>query len=118
MRETTTTDLAKFGYREKRMAAKLLTVMCEQGLPENFENDEVTVMFNMNSGNVFLTNSEYQVAMMNGDNLEMWYYLPYSGQEGFADDLKDLDIETLNQDDIDYLIQIGIIEESEEQEEE
>jgi hypothetical protein len=115
MQEITITDLAKFGWREKKMAAELLITMCEQGLPEGFEDDEVTIMMNTNSGNVFLTNSEYQTAMMNGDKLEMWHFLPYSGQEGFAEDLKDIDIETLNQDDIDYLVQNGIIEEQEEE---
>lgn len=118
MQEITTTDLAKFGWREKRMAAELLTAMCEQGLPEEFEDNEVTIMFNTHSGNVFITNSEYQVCMMNGDKIEMWYFLPYSGQEGFAEDLKELDIDTLNQEDIDYLVQNGIIEEPKEEDEE
>jgi hypothetical protein len=118
--EVTTTDLSRFGYREKKMAAELLNAMCEQGLPEDFEDDEVTVMMNMNSGNVFLTNSEYQVAMMNGDALESWYYTPYSGHEGFAEDLKaeyESDGDSWNQEDIDYLVDLGIIEATEEEEE-
>ena len=86
--EITTTDLAKFGYREKAMAAELLNKMCDQGLPEDFNDDEVTVMMNFNSGNVFLTNSDYQVAMMNGDKLESFYNCPYCGHEGFAEDIK------------------------------
>lgn len=87
MRATTTTDLAKFGWRERKMAAELLAAMCEQGLPDDFEDDEVVVMFNMDSGNVSLTNSEFQVAMMNGDRLESWYYCPECGAEGFAEDI-------------------------------
>lgn len=84
---TTTTDLAKFGFREIKMAAELLNAWVEHGLPDDFSDDEVTVMMNQNSGNVFLTNSEYQVAMMNGDKLESFYSSPYEGKEGFFDDL-------------------------------
>ena len=86
--EITTTDLAQFGYREKEMAAELLQAMIKQGLPEDFYDDGVTVMMNRNSGNVFLTNSEYQVAMMNGDKLESFYNCPYCGHEGFKEDMK------------------------------
>ena len=50
---STTTDLSKFGWREKKMAAELLTIMCEQGLPDDFNDDEVVVMMNTYSGNVF-----------------------------------------------------------------
>lgn len=120
MNEITTTDLAKFGWREKRMAAELLNAMIEQGLPEDFEDDEVTIMFNTHSGNVFLTNSEYQVAMMNGEKLESFYITPYHGHEGFAEDLKEMfeqDGENWDQEDIDYLIELGIIEVEEEEEE-
>ncbi len=81
------TDLSQFGYREKKMAAILLTEMCN-GLPDDFNDDEVTVMMNTGSGNVFLTNSDYQVAMMNGDNLESFYSCPMCGHEGFKDEMQ------------------------------
>jgi hypothetical protein len=64
----------------------LLTARNKQGLPDDFYNNEVTPMMNMISGNVFLTNSDYQVAMMNGDKLESWYSCPNCGHEGFAED--------------------------------
>ena len=51
------------------------------------DDEEVHPMMNQNSGNVFLTNSEYQVAMMNGDKLESFYWLSYHGNEGFLDEL-------------------------------
>lgn len=85
--DITTTDLAKFGYREKAMALSLLQAMFDQGLPNDFNDDEVTIMMNTNSGNVFLTNSDYQVAMLNGDKLESFYNTPYEGREGFYADL-------------------------------
>lgn len=105
----TTTDLAEFGWREKRMAAELLLASCDHGLPDDFYDESVSVMFNVNSGYVFLTNSEYQVAMMNGDKLESWYYLPYSGEEGFKDDFAGRNAEEFEQDDVDYLKEIGVV---------
>lgn len=83
----TTTNLSDFGYRELSMLKDLINAMIEQGLPDNFSDDEVVPMMNQNSGNVFLTNSDYQVAMLNGTDLEMFYTLSYHGVEGFASDL-------------------------------
>ena len=88
MNETTTTDLARFGARERAMLEDLLKAWREQGLPDDFYEDEVNVMFNMNSGNVFLTNSEYQVAMLADDKLESFYSCPECGHEGFKADMK------------------------------
>ena len=85
----TTTDLSKFGARELAMAEELLEAQRTQGLPEDFQDSEVTVMMNTMSGNVFLTNSEFEVAMMNGDKLESFYTSPYKGTEGFFEDLID-----------------------------
>ncbi len=100
----TTTNFAEFGYREQEMAEELLREMRLQGLPEDFYDEEVTVMFNTYSGNVFLTNSDYQVAMINGDKLESFYTLPYSGEEGFLEDLLELDLDY--DEDKEYLKEI------------
>ena len=83
----TTTDFAKFGWRERGMAADLLKASCEKGFPEDFEDNEVTIMMNQNSGNVFFTNAEYQTCMMNGDDLESFYSCPICGHEGFLDEM-------------------------------
>ena len=102
---STTTDLSKFGHREIKMASELLNAWIDKGLPDDFESDGVTVMMNFNSGSVFLTNSEYQVAMMNGDNLESFYSCPICGHEGFKEDMPH------NEDDKEcqeYLKDIGI----------
>lgn len=85
--DITTTDLSRFGYRELAMLEELLKAMREQGLPDDFYGDEVVPMMNFYSGNVFLVNSDYQVAMMNGDKLENFYSLCYHGNEGFLDEL-------------------------------
>ena len=83
----TTTDLTQFGYRERKLAEDLLKAWREQGLPEDFHEDEITIMFNTHSGCVFLTNSEYQVAMLNGDKLESFYTDFETGEEGFKEEL-------------------------------
>ena len=97
----TTTDLTEFGSRERKELVKLLLAWNDQGLPEDFYNDEVTPMMNKMSGNVFLTNSDYQVAMMNGDKLESWYTCSNCGHEGFAEDcqLKDEGCNECNEDE-------------------
>ena len=87
MQEMTTTDFSKFGYREREMAEELLKAWREQGLPDDFDNDSVIIMMNFYSGNVFLTNADYQVAMMNGDALESFYTDFETGEEGFKDEL-------------------------------
>jgi hypothetical protein len=82
----TTTDISKFGYSEIKELTKILNAWIEDGLPDDFYRDEVHPMMNMNSGHVFLTNLEYEVAMMNGDKLESWYHCAECGHEGFAED--------------------------------
>lgn len=110
---STTTNLADFGYRELDMAADLLKAYANGKGPDNFDTDGVTLMMNQNSGNVFLTNEECQVLMMNGDDLEEWYFTPHNGHEGFADDLKaayEANPDDWHEDDVQYLIDCGIIE--------
>lgn len=84
--EITTTDLSDFGFHDREELIQLLRAWHSQGLPQDFHEEEVRPMMNRNSGNVFLTNSEYQVAMMNGDKLEMWHYCGNCGHEGFQED--------------------------------
>ena len=87
-----TEDLAAFGYREQRAAQDLFEAWKLNGLPIDFWNSGVKIGFNMNSGYVFLTNSEYQVAMCTTneqDQLELYsfYSSPYEGKEGSFDEL-------------------------------
>ena len=42
----TTTNLSDFGYRELAMLEELLKAMREQGLPDDFSDDEVHPMMN------------------------------------------------------------------------
>lgn len=73
--------------RERRMAMQILQAWDSDGLPRDFHDGGVKLAFNRNSGNVFLVNEDYQVAMMNGDFLESFYTSPYEGKEGFFSDL-------------------------------
>jgi hypothetical protein len=82
-----TSDLSHFGEKELHVVKSLIDAAEKQGLPNDFWDNDVKIMMNRYSGNVFLINSEYQVAMMNGDKLESWYFLSYHGYEGFLDDL-------------------------------
>lgn len=84
-----TSDLSDFGYRELNILSDLIAAMQDQGLPEDFEADEVTPMLNLHSGNVFLINAEYQVAMIDDEDgkLKSFYTLFYYGTEGFLDEL-------------------------------
>jgi hypothetical protein len=108
-----TEDLSDFGYRELKELRDLLDQYIESGLPEDFDDTGLKPAFNMNSGFVFFTNDDYQVAMINPntDKLEIFYTLSYSGEEGFADDLKEMydDGDITDEDDIEQLRDLGII---------
>jgi len=110
MQDFYTEDLSKFGQRERIELEKILHAWNEYGLPSDFWDNDVRPAFNMNSGYVFLVNSEYQCCMLCDDNLEVWHTLPYSGEEGFMFDLQDLDRDTLHPDDVEYLEQYDPME--------
>jgi len=106
LNENTTTNIADFGARERGMLIDLLRAWLDQGLPEGFYDDGVEPMMNTSSGNVFLTNSEYQAAMMNGDRIELHHSTPGTGIEGFLSDIMDEnDPADMDEDDLDYLRQ-------------
>ena len=101
-----TKNLNEFGSRERQMAEELLRAWRKHGLPDDFYDDKVEIMMNTYSGNVFLTNSDYQVAMMNGDYLESFYTLSYNGDEGFLEDFENYKEDDLHKEDWEQLKQI------------
>lgn len=103
-------NMEKFGLREIEMAADLMKAYANGKAPRDFYDDGVTVEFNPNSGNVFLTNSEYQVLMLD-DNGELyeWYFLSYAGNEGDAEMLF-IDFKNGNIDENDYEQLLDILE--------
>ena len=85
-----TSNLADFGRRELAELRDILTAWIDNGLPEDFYDEGVTVAFNRNSGFVFLTNEDYQAAILGDDGqLYSWYFTPYYGHEGTYYDLID-----------------------------
>ena len=92
-----TQDLSSFGYRELDMAGDLLKTYKQTSTSTNvkwkgidktrFFGEGVSVEFNPNSGNVFLVDEDYNVALMNGDNLEDFFSCPICGHEGFLEDM-------------------------------
>ena len=102
-----TEDLSDFGMREIEELRDILDAWIKYGLPDDFWDDKVKPAFNTNSGNVFLTNSEYQVAMRADGKLESWYFTPYDGYEGFYEDLVDEADDSWNSEDIEYLRDIA-----------
>ena len=109
--KTYTEDLADFGFREQEEAKDLFQAWRESGLPIDFENNGVKLALNMNSGYVFFTNSEYQVAMCEtNDNgkLELFsfYSSPYEGKEGSFDELLE-EYEDMHPEDQEWFQQIA-----------
>ena len=105
---TNTTDLADFGTREIRMARDLLDAWLTHGLPDHFDHDDVTVMFNPQSGWVFLTNAESHVAVLEDGELFSFHTSPYGGYEGTLVELNEmLDAETWHSEDIEWLEELN-----------
>jgi hypothetical protein len=92
-----TRDLSKFGLREIGIAAELLTKYAD-GRSWASSEDElaagIAVEFNPFSGNVFLVDEDYGVAMVNDNGkLENWLNCFTCGAEGFRSELP-LDADT------------------------
>lgn len=79
-----TCDLSKFGYRELSEASQLLKLYSEN--PVEFLNDGITLNFNSNSGIVFLSDEDYNVAIEEDGKLVQFFNCPQCGNEGTDDD--------------------------------
>lgn len=103
-----TENLADFGFREIKMLRDILDAWVEKGLPDTFYQNNVRAAFNRNSGYVFLVNEDYQTAMMNGDELEIYHCTPYRGHEGFLSDLlNEYEPDDMHADDVEYVLQMA-----------
>lgn len=99
-----TENLADFGYREYEELKKILEAWFDgNGLPDDFDDSGVRPAFNRNSGYVFLTNDEYQVAIEVDGQLESFYTTPYEGYEGTFDELLEEADASWNYEDLEYL---------------
>jgi hypothetical protein len=105
MSEDYTEDLSKFGYRELDKAGKLLSAI-KSGLPEDFWKEGIRVGFNMQSGYVFLTNDEHQVAMLDDEGkLYSFYSTPYEGREGSYEELLE-EYDDMHPEDQKFLVEL------------
>lgn len=106
-------DFNGFGYRELDEAGKLLsfyaadptsalTPLALDYFGAGYSGSYVKVGFNANSGNVFLIDEDYNVIMPNKGKLDLFITTPYSGEEGFYDDLMDI-YDELDEEDQEYL---------------
>ena len=102
-----TENLAEFGMREIEELRDILDAWPKNGLPDDFYDEGVRPAFNKASGYVFLTNDEYQVCMEVDGKLESFYTTPYSGYEGFYEDLLDEVDDSWEEEDIEYLRDIA-----------
>lgn len=101
--EQNTQDFSKFGLIELDEAEKLLKEYANN--PNVLDGNGIKVEFNPNSGNVFLVDEDYNVAMMNGDTLEQFYTCPQCGFEGF---LEDMNHEPVDDECTEYMEGIGV----------
>jgi hypothetical protein len=85
--ENPTTDLSLFGYRELQMAIELLKAFKEVKTEIDFLGDGIKLMMNTSSGNVFLTDDDFNVAMMNGEKIQQWLTCSNCGKEDFKEEL-------------------------------
>ena len=117
--EIVTTDLTRFGWRERKIACDLLQAWNKDGLPEDFDEGEgARLYFNTASGFVFLSSEEGSVAMMNVDKLESFYSCPECGFEGFREDFERDHKDAADPECQRFLRQIGVLPEEEESEDE
>ena len=91
-----TAYLSEFGALERSKLVDIFEAWEKYGLPTDFSESEVVAMFNKNSGKVFLSNEDYEVAVLENGALVSFYVLP-SGLEGtFTELYHDSTIEEWN----------------------
>lgn len=106
-----TENLSDFGLIELEEARNILDAMIDNGVPSDFYNEGVRIAFNRMSGKVFLTNSEYQVAVYSeterGKYLESFYSSPYEGLEGTFEELAE-QFKDMNEEDQSWFKDLAI----------
>ena len=91
-------DISRMTVGAIEEAAEILKAYAQYGVPDDFWDDGVQIAYNENSGMVFLTNEDSQVAVLEDGKLVSWYFTPYEGLEGTFADLVDM----FNEGDFEY----------------
>ena len=102
-------DLSKLTANALKEAIDILEAYRQFGAPCDFWDEGVQIAYNEDSGCVFLTNEDYQVAVLEDNKLVSLYFTPYEGLEGTFSDLVDMfnDGEFKYAEDIEYLRDIA-----------
>ena len=107
MRDVAYAQFNDFGYKELSEAGDLLRLY-SLGAISKLASDYfsgpygISIGFNNMSGNVFLVDEDFNVLMDTGGQLDLFITTPYSGEEGFYDDLMDI-YDELDEEDQEYL---------------
>lgn len=83
-----TDDLSKFGFKELQETGMIINEYCDDNMTHRAREhitSGIKVMFNTESGNVFIVDEDYNTLMYNDElkMLDLWLYTPYDGREGF-----------------------------------
>jgi hypothetical protein len=111
--ENYTEELAEImqSSAEREAVSEIIAAWGSYGLPASFEPRGVKFAFNRESGYVFLVNDDCQVAMLNGEKLDMFHFTPYDGHEGFIVDLLEEFVpHQLNEEDEKYIRNVADFE--------
>lgn len=84
-----TQDFADFGHIEREEAGLLLRTFGTHKDDTLFLENDVKVEFNPMSGNVFLVDGDYNVAMMTEGRLENFFSCPNCGMEAFQSEFRE-----------------------------
>ena len=82
-----TLNLSDFNLSDLPELIKLLVAISKHGLPSNMSFKGAEILLDRESGDLFLTNEDGQIAKLYGESLKGWTYCPICGNEGFEDDL-------------------------------
>jgi hypothetical protein len=89
-----TQDLSRFGYQPLTVAAKLLKAYAQARWASNADQlgEEVALVFNTHSGLVFLSDGEFNAAVLNDTGvLENWLACSICGAEGLRSEVNFFD---------------------------
>lgn len=75
-----TNKLEEFGFKQLKEAAELLTAYVE--VDKNILSEGIKLEFNPDSGIVFLTDDDYNVAILEDGDLVNFYWCSECGYEG------------------------------------
>ena len=88
-----TRNFARFGSRERSIAAELLTALhTDKDKASHLSDNGISIEFNLNSGIVFLVDEDFNIAVMEGDQLVDFLSCPECGTEGTPNDMLGMEL--------------------------